>query len=77
MTTDSFENRILFYLSNCVGARTTWNNLKYGLEMDMGITIDPKLLYYKLEKLKDEKKIKFVIVGDFVSYQLLLPKSSS
>ncbi|MCD6036160.1 MAG: hypothetical protein K0S67_44 [Nitrososphaeraceae archaeon] len=71
MVADSYERRILYHLSNCVGARTTWNNLKYSLETDMGTSIDPLLLHYKLEKLRNEKKIKFVIVGDFTSYQLI------
>ena len=67
--TDSFENRIILHLNRCVGARTTWNNLKYSLEKEMGITVDPKLLHYKLEKLKAENKIKFIQIGDFTSYQ--------
>jgi hypothetical protein len=74
--TDSFENRIILHLNRCVGARTTWNNLKYSLENEMGITVDPKLLHYKLEKLKAENKIKFVQVGDFISYSLISSRSS-
>ena len=71
MTTDSFENRILYHLSKCEGARTTWNNLKYGLENEIGFSIDPKLLHYKLEKLRNENKIKFIPVGEFISYSLI------
>ncbi len=67
---DSFENRILYHLGKCEGARTTWNNLKYSLENEMGFSIDPKLLHFKLEKLRDENKIKFIVVGDFISYSL-------
>jgi hypothetical protein len=37
----------------------------------MGHNIDPKLLHYKLEKLRNENKIKFVQVGDFISYRLI------
>lgn len=70
--TDTFENRILLHLKDCVGTRTTYNNLKYSLEKEMGFTIDPKLLYYKLEKLRNENKIRFIQVGDFISYQLVI-----
>ena len=42
---DTFENRILLHLKDCVGARTTWNNLKYSLENEMGITVDSNLLH--------------------------------
>jgi hypothetical protein len=76
-TVDSFENRILYHLGKCEGTRTSWNNLKYSLEKDMGFSVDPKLLYYKLEKLRNEDKIKFVQVGDFISYYCLVPSPSS
>jgi uncharacterized protein (UPF0218 family) len=67
---DSFENRILYHLKECeVVHGTTWNNLKYSLEKEMGITIEPNLLHFKLKKLRDENKIKFIQVGDFTSYQ--------
>ena len=69
MTNDSFENRILFHLKYCDGAGKSWNSLKYSLEIEMGHNIDPKLLHYKLEKLRNENKIKFVQVGDFISYR--------
>jgi hypothetical protein len=68
--TDSFENRILLHISRFNGAQSTWNNLKYSLESEMGITISPDLLHYKLEKLRNENKIKFVQLGDFTSYRL-------
>lgn len=68
--TDSFENRILYHLGQCDGARTTWNDLKYSLEQEMGFSIDPNLLHYKLKKLRNENKIKFISIGDFTSYQL-------
>ncbi len=41
----------------------------------MGFSIDSKLLYYKLDKLRNENKIKFIQVGDFISY-CLIPASS-
>lgn len=69
--TDSFERRILYHLKKSDGAQTTWNDLKYSLENEMGITVDPKLLHYKLGKLRNEDKIKFVQVGDFISYRLV------
>jgi uncharacterized protein (UPF0218 family) len=69
MTTDSFENRILLHLNQCIGARTTWNNLKYSLEKELGYSVNPNLLHFKLKKLRDENKIKFIQVGDFTSYQ--------
>ena len=68
MTVDSFERRILYHLKKSDGAQNTWNNLKYSLENEMGIIVDPKLLHYKLEKLRSENKIKFIQVGDFISY---------
>jgi hypothetical protein len=40
----------------------------------MGFSVDSKLLYYKLEKLRNEDKIKFIPVGDFISY-CLIPSS--
>ncbi len=49
----------------------TWNQLKYSLEKEMGFSINPNLLHYKLEKLRSENKIKFVQVGDFISYRLI------
>jgi hypothetical protein len=73
---DSFEGRIIYHLSKCHGARSTWNNLKYSLEKDMGFSVDSKLLYYKLEKLRNEDKIKFIPVGDFISYSLISSRSS-
>ena len=69
--TDSFENRILYHLKNCNGAQTSWNELKYSIENEMGFSVDPKLLHFKLEKLRNENKIKFVQVGDFISYRLV------
>jgi len=72
---DSFEGRIIWHLKQCHGARTTWNNLKYSLEKDLGFSVDSKLLYFKLDKLKNENKIKFIQVGDFISY-CLVPSSS-
>lgn len=72
MTIDTFENRILLHLSD--GAQSSgglsWNSLKYSLEKEMGFVIDPKLLHFKLEKLRNENKIKFIQVGDFISYRL-------
>jgi hypothetical protein len=42
----------------------------------MGFSVDSKLLYYKLEKLRNEDKIKFIPVGDFISYSLISSRSS-
>ena len=67
---DSFENRILVHLKKHEGERTTWNNLKYSLESEMGFSVNPNLLHFKLKKLRDEKKIKFITVGDFITYSL-------
>lgn len=66
---DSFENRILIHLKKHEGERTTWNNLKYSLEKEMGFSINPNLLHFKLKKLRNENKIKFIQIGDFTSYQ--------
>jgi hypothetical protein len=71
MTIDSFERRILYHLKKSDGAQSTWNNLKYSLENEMGFSINPNLLHFKLEKLRSENKIKFVQVGDFISYRLV------
>lgn len=76
MTTDTFENRILLHIKECVGARTTWNNLKYSLEKELGFSVNSNLLHYKLEKLRNENKIKFIPVGDFISYCLVSSQSS-
>ena len=71
MSTDSFERRILYHITMSDGAQMTWNNLKYSLENEMGFSINPNLLHYKLEKLRSENKIKFVQIGDFISYRLV------
>jgi len=49
----------------------SWNELKYSLENEMGFSINPNLLHFKLKKLRDENKIKFIQVGDFISYHLI------
>lgn len=72
---DSWEHRLLYHLSNCDGAESTWNNIKYMIEKDVGSTVNPDLLYYKLKKLRNEGKIKFVQVGDFTSYRLISSSS--
>ena len=75
MTIDTFENRILLHLRDFDGAHnntgTSWNGLKDSLEKELGFTVDPKLLHFKLEKLRNENKIKFIQVGDFISYRLI------
>lgn len=72
---DSFEGRILWHLKQSDDHRTSYNNLKYSLENELGFMVDPKLLHYKLEKLRNENKIKFIQVGDFISYQFFLKSS--
>ncbi len=69
--TDSFENRILLHLKDFDNHRTTWNELKYSLEKEMGSSINPNLLHFKLKKLRDEGKVKFISIGDFTSYSLM------
>jgi hypothetical protein len=64
--TDSFENRLVYFIDQY--KRLTWNQINDLLEKEMGFRPNPNYLHYSLKKLRNEERIKFVSIGDFTSY---------
>ena len=65
--TDSFENRLVYFIDQY--KRLDWKQLNELLEKDMGYKPNPNYLSWSLKKLRDEKRIVFVIIGDFTFFQ--------
>jgi len=67
---NTFENRLIYFINQY--KKLTWQQLNELLVKEMGIKPNPNYLHSCLENLKNEKKIKFVSVGDFTFYLSLL-----
>lgn len=65
--TDSFENRLVYFIDQY--KRLDWKQLNELLEKDMGYKPNPNYLSWSLKKLRDEKRIAFVSIGDFTFFQ--------
>jgi hypothetical protein len=66
--TAEFENQILYLIDQY--KRLDWKEINELLVKDFGYEPNPNFLHYKLKKLRDEKKIIFLSIGDFTFYQI-------
>ena len=65
--TDTFENRLVYLIDQY--KKLTWQQINDLLIKEMGFAPNPNYLHFSLKKLRDEKKIKFIQIGDFISYR--------
>lgn len=64
--TETFENRLVYLIDQY--QKLTWQQINDLLVKEMGYAPNPNYLHSSLEKLRDDKKIKFISVGDFIFY---------
>lgn len=69
-TVDTFKNRLLHFIKSQENTGgTSWDKINDYLLHDMGYKPNPNLLHFKLKQLRDEKKIKFISIGDHIVFK--------